>query len=160
MGTIPRSYAHPEIAQPDMQVALMKTAKDTVMRMAASFVQPHPEGHWHSYLLSGTGGEVEWRRSAAELWLADGHTARPDWRYERDDAPPQAQGSGHGDADYYTHVAFRDAVTGTRPLELDVYGAMETAAPAILAAESIAAGSIPLTVPDFRPGVDRAVGAA
>src|SRR5690606_37399608 len=59
-------------------------------------------------------------------------------RYERVDAPPEARGSGHGDADYYNHVAFRDAVRGERPLEFDVYRALDTAAPAIRAAESIA----------------------
>jgi predicted dehydrogenase len=164
MGTRAQSYAHPEINQPDMQIALMKTAGDTVLRMATSFVQPHPEGNWHWYHLSGTGGRVEWQRSTSDrprLWLAGAQMhdlATVDWRFERGDAPAEARGSGHGDADYYTHVAFRDAVRDGRPLELDVYKAMDTAAPAILAAESIERGSIPLQVPDFRPGDDRPAG--
>jgi hypothetical protein len=49
-------------------------------------------------------------------------------------------------------------VRGVRPLEFDVYRAMDTAAPAILAAESIDRGSVPLRVPDFRPGPHRAAG--
>jgi len=163
MSTDVPSYAHPEIRQPDMQVALMKTAGDTILRMATSFVQPHPEGNWHWYHLSGTNGRVEWRRAAADkprMWLAGmPDLVDADWQFERADAPPAAVGSGHGDADYYTHVAFRDAVRDGTPLELDLYRAMDTAAPAILAASSIAQGSIPLAVPDFRPNADRPPGA-
>ena len=83
-----------------------------------------------------------------------------DWGYERADAPDEAAGSGHGDADYYVHASFRDAVRGVSDPELSVYQAMDTAAPAILAAESIKLGSRPLPVPDFRPaGALRGAGA-
>lgn len=150
---------------PYLQVALMRTAKGAILRMATSFAQPHPHGDWHWYEVAGTGGRVEWRRSRTDTpkqWYVDTGQAdlvAADWSFERSDAPAEARGSGHGDADYYTHVAFRDAVTGDRPLELDVYGAMDTAAPAILAAESIDQGSVPLAVPDFRPGPHRPAGA-
>jgi hypothetical protein len=158
MSTRSPSYVHPEIAQPDMQVALMKTEKGAILRMATSFTQPNPPRDCHWYQLVGTRGCVEWKRSRRELsklWLADSQMhgmAEVDWRYERADAPSEAGGSGHGDADYYVHAAFRDAVLGIKPPELDVYRAVETAAPAILAAESIAQGSTLLRVPDFRPG--------
>ena len=164
MSTRATSYAHPEVAQPDMQIALMKTAKDAILRMGASFAQPHPHRNYHWYQVTGTRGRVEWKRADRDrpkLWLADGQMhdlAEVDWRYERTDAPAEARGSGHGDADYYVHAAFRDAVLGRRPLEFDVYQAMDTAAPAILAAESIAQGSVPLAVPDFRPGPARPTG--
>jgi predicted dehydrogenase len=164
MSTRAPSYAHPEVDQPDMQVALMKTEKDTILRMAASFAQPHPHLNYHWYQITGTRGRVEWKRAARDLprlWLADAQMydlAEVDWRYERTDAPPEARGSGHGDADYYVHAAFRDAVLGKRPLAFDVYRAMDTAAPAILAAESIEQGSRPLRVPDFRPNASRPAG--
>lgn len=158
MSTGSPSYAHPEISQPDMQMALMKTEKDAILRLAKSSAQPHPHRNYHWYQVLGTAGRVEWKRADREqpkLWLANAEMhdlADVDWRYERVDAPPEARGSGHGDADYYVHAAFRDAVLHGRPAELDVYGAMDTAAPAILAADSIAQGSVPLAVPDFRPG--------
>jgi predicted dehydrogenase len=164
MGTEAPSRCHPEIGQPDVQVALMKTAKGAVLRMAAGFAQKiaHRDHHW--YQVSGTAGQVEWRRSPtgkAKVWLADSGTddlEEVDWGYARQDAPDAAHGSGHGDADYYVHASFRDAVLDGKPLELDVYGALDTAAPAILAADSIDSGSQRLVVPDFRPGPARTAG--
>jgi hypothetical protein len=150
------------VEQPDMQVALMKTEKDAILRMAVSFAQPHLDGHW--YHVMGTKGSVEWKRAARDLprlWLADHQMhdfAEVDWRMERADAPPEARGSGHSDMDYYVHATFRDAVLHGQPLEFDVYKAMDTAAPAILAADSIAQGSAPIRVPDFRPSRARPAG--
>lgn len=164
MSTGTPSYSHPEVAQPDMQVALMKTEKDAILRMATSFTQPIPHHHHHWYQVIGTRGRVEWNRGARErpkLWLADGQMhdfAEVDWRFERTDASAEARGSGHGDADFYVHAAFRDAVLHGRPSEFDVYRAVETAAPAILAADSIDQGSRPMRVPDFRPGLERPLG--
>jgi predicted dehydrogenase len=164
MSTGSPSYAHPELSQPDVQVALMKTAKGTIMRLATSFAQPHPPANNHWYQVLGTRGRLEWRRSLRDLpklWYADAQMfdlADVDWRRERTDAPAEARGSGHGDADYYVHAAFRDAVLYRRPPDFDVYRAVDTAAPAILAAESIAQGTRLLPVPDFRPGAARPAG--
>ncbi|PKO23876.1 MAG: hypothetical protein CVU38_01635 [Chloroflexi bacterium HGW-Chloroflexi-1] len=164
MGTRSPSYAHPEIGQPDIQVALMKTEKGAILRMVTGFTQPVPHRDHHWYQIIGTRGCVEWRRSESErpkMWLADSgmhDAAEVDWRFERLDAASEARGSGHGDADYYVHTAFRDVVLGTKQPEFDVYRAMDTAAPAILAAESIAQGSKLLRVPDFRPNESRPAG--
>ena len=166
MSTSAPSYSHPEINQPDLQVALMKTAKDTMLRMAAGFTQPvpHSRGH-HWYQLIGTNGCVEWKRSGTGkslMWIADEQMhdlAEVDWRTERTDAPAEARDSGHGDADYYVHANFRDAVLGIRPLEFDVYRAIETAAPAILAADAIDQSAF-MQVPDFRPSATRPSGQA
>lgn len=166
MSTGSPSYSHPEVSQPDMQVALMRTERDTLLRMATSFTQPIPHHHHHWYQVIGTRGRVEWNRGARErpkLWLADGQMhdfAEVDWRYERADASAEARGSGHGDADFYVHAAFRDALLHGRTHEFDVYRAVETAAPAILAADSIAQETRRMLVPDFRPGPARAAGLA
>jgi predicted dehydrogenase len=166
MSTDAPSKSHPEIGQPDIQVALMKTERGAVLRLATGFTQPVPHRGHHWYQVMGTKGSVEWKRSERglpKMWLAEGQmhdVAEVDWRFERTDAPAEARASGHGDADYYVHAAFRDAVLEGTPPELDVYGAMDTAAPAILAAQSIERGTMPLRVPDFRPGSTRSVGAA
>jgi len=164
MSTRSPSYSHPEIAQPDISVALMKTEKDAVLRMATGFTQPVPSHDHHWYQIIGTKGRLEWRRSPQDkprMWLADSQMhdfALVDWRYERTDAPVEAAGSGHADSDYYVHAAFRDAVLGVRPLEFNVYRAIDTAAPAILAADSIEQGTKAMRVPDFRPSASRPAG--
>jgi predicted dehydrogenase len=164
MSTASPSAAHPQLISPDMQVALMKTSRGALLRMACSFAQPHPHRDYHWLQVVGTGGAVEWRRSANDkpkLWFDNAQMfdkAEVDWRYERSDAPVSARGSGHSDMDYYVHVAFREAVLHGQPLEFDVYKAMDTAAPAILAAESIAQNSKLLTTPDFRPSPTRPAG--
>jgi predicted dehydrogenase len=164
MGSGSPSHVYPELETQDLQVALMKTAKGAILRMAASFQLPFPEANYHWHNVIGTKGSVEWRRALTDMpkmWLEGSQMhdkAAVDWRYERTDAPREARGTGHGDADYYVHVAFRDAVLGIKPLEFDVYRAMDTAAPAILAAESIAMGGKLLPVPDFRPNEMRPAG--
>lgn len=165
MSTDKPSAAFPDLDVPDMQVALMKTQKGALLRLAVShtFPTPHGRGH-HWYQFTGTAGCVEWRRNNRDMpkmWTAGSHMnglADVDWGFAREDADAAAKGSGHGDADYYVQRAFIDAVLhGTQP-ELDVYGAVETAAPAILAADSIDNGSVPLEVPDFRPNAARPAG--
>lgn len=166
MSTRKPSYNHPEIHQPDIQVALMKTEKDAIMRLACGFTCPVPHGTHHWYHIHGTRGRVEWQRALNEkpkMWLADGQMDQPaavDWTWHRTDASEEAirVRSGHNGTDYHAHASFRDILLkGTTP-DLDVYRAMDTAAPAILAAESIRQGSMPLSVPDFRPGPQRAKG--
>jgi len=164
MSTDSPSAAHPELVAPDMQVALMKTAKGAVLRMVASFSQPHPHSETHWQQIIGTGGSVEWKRSAHDkpkMWLKSAGSPDKtdmDWTMERPNDPPEARETGHGGLDYHVHAAFRDAILGVRPLEFDMYKAMDVAAPPILAAESIAQGSKPMRVPDFRPSAARPAG--
>ena len=102
MSTASPSYSHPEIPQPDLQVALMKTEKGAILRMATGFTQPVPHRGHHWYAVMGTRGCVEWKRAERDfpkLWLANAQMhdmAYVDWRFEREDAPPEARGSGHG----------------------------------------------------------------
>ena len=71
------------------------------------------------------------------------------WSTARPDAPAAAKGSGHGDADFYVYAQFADAVLRGVPPEMDVYTAVETAAPAILAAKSRGNGG--RAPPNFDP---------
>ena len=165
MGTRRQSYAHPELKRADIQVALMKTEKDTILRMMQGGTQMlAPARDHHHYQVVGTEGSIESGRSYGDrhyLWISDNQMhgpARVDWKYERTDAPPEAVDSGHRGTDYYVHVAFRDAVRDGKPLKFDVYKAMDTAAPSILASDSIDSGSAPIDVPDFRPNGSRAAG--
>jgi predicted dehydrogenase len=157
-----------EVKYSSTQAALMHTEKDAVLRMAVGFGVPHmPRGvpgvcHW--YHIKGTMGTLESSRApgeTAKLWVENWHLPEPlhiPWTYDRNDAPPEAKESGHGGLDYYVFAHFADAVLYGRPLDMDVYRAVETAAPAILAARSIEEGNQPFDVPDFRPGPNRQPG--
>ena len=54
MSTDAPSRSHPEIGQPDIQVALMKTEKGALLRMATGFTQPVPHRGHHWYQVIGT----------------------------------------------------------------------------------------------------------
>lgn len=67
--------------------------------------------------------------------------------------------TGHGGMDFYPVADFVNCVRDkdAKP-DIDVYRAVETAAPCILAARSAEQGGANLTVPDFRPGKNRKKG--
>lgn len=163
MGTRKRSYATPEIGRSDIEVALMHTEKDTVMRLAAGFNIPRGVPH-HWYHLLGTKGTVETKRSDSDgdmLWLSDSFMEAPakiDWGWKHTPIPKEALESGHSGADYYPMANFVKSIVEDTTPPLDVYKAVETAAPAILAAQSIDQGNCCLEVPDFRPGAQRKPG--
>jgi predicted dehydrogenase len=160
MSTRTQSYRFPNIELADIQVALMHTEKDAVMKLATGFTTPviHRGGtHHHWYHVKGTEGALEWSRAEwdkPKLWVPGWQMSEPvavPWTMARLDAPAAARGSGHGDADFYVFAQFADAVLRGVAPELDVYGAVDTAAPAILAAKSIDEDNRPQNVPDFRP---------
>lgn len=162
-----KSYRYENLERADIQVALMHTEKDVIMRLGVSHSTPSiPRGelhsHWHH--IKGTEGVLEWMRSnndSGKLWVDNWHIDNPievPWSLKRTDAPSEAKGSGHGDADYYVFAVFADALLrGIKP-EFDVYKAVESAAPAILAAESIEDNNNPRDIPDFRLGINRKPG--
>jgi len=158
MGTRACSYHDPVIQSEsrDMEVAVMHTENDTVMRLAAGFTSPH--GHrrdtaCHWYHVVGTKAEAETARTTndgTKLWTIDGGWKEDVWPFSDPDAPAIAKTSSHGGLDWYPIEAFVKAYqNGTQP-PLDVYRAVETAAPAIIAARSCELGGVMLEVPDFR----------
>ena len=74
----------------------------------------------------------------------------PEWSCHDPNAPEEFRNASHGGADYYPMYYFADAILNDKTPPMDVYRAVETAAPAILAAESARQGGILLEVPDFR----------
>ncbi|MFA5864382.1 MAG: Gfo/Idh/MocA family oxidoreductase [Phycisphaerae bacterium] len=168
MGNRKLSYKYDNIKYPDTQIAVMHTEKDVVMRMGVGFSTTNmPRGqpllcHWQH--VKGSEGVLEMPRGPEDkfkLWVEAWHLKEPlrvPWTLDRNDAPPEAGQSGHGGLDYYVFAHFADAVLYGQPLEFDVYKAVETAAPAIMAAQSIDQGEVSLDVPDFRPGPHRKPG--
>ena len=169
MATRRQSYYLEEVQNPDVEVALMRTAKDTLLRLATGFNAPNLQ-HW--YHLMGTKGEVETGRGAVGsgqdqaseglLWLAEHHTyARMPvkWEYTTwQPGDPRATSTGHGGKDYYPMKEFVDHVLDGTPVTVGVYRAAELAGAAVVAGQSADQGSVPMAVPDFRPGPDRGPG--
>jgi predicted dehydrogenase len=163
MGTRKQSYVTPEIGRADVEVALMQTERDTVMRLVAAFNIPRGVPH-HWYHLLGTKGTVETKRSDLDegmIWLSDSYMEAPakiSWGWKHSPISKEALESGHGGSDYYPMANFIKSIIEDTAPPLDVYKAVETAAPAILAAKSIEEGSRCIEVPDFRPSEKRKAG--
>ena len=162
MGTRKESYSFPdeETAVPwsDIQYALMHTAKDTVLCVGAGFSLPYvhrgPQVGCYWYEVRGTKASVEsprCRDDAFRVWRPGMATYEPmDLSTIPLNATEEAAKSGHGGADSQASDRFIKAVQTGVPSEMDVYRAVETAAPAILAAESARQDGAMLEVPDFR----------
>lgn len=183
MTEVPFPGQNEPFPHPDMEVAQMFTAKGTIMRFAANFTTPISQAHW--YHLLGTKGEVETRRGADEngysyfFPMPFGREAgyrvprtKEPWFHTGGQPPEEikaklgmeinlsgaAQGTGHSGMDYYPVADFANCLlNGTAP-DIDVYQAVETAAPCILAAQSAEKSGACLPVPDFRPGKNRKKG--
>lgn len=160
LGTRKHSYTYPDEILPwrDIEYALMHTAKDTVLLAGAGFSLPHglrdEQTVCHWYEVRGTNASV-----TSPRYIGDGyHIWRQGMRsYEDIDLSTFALGadeaqreSGHGGADFKPADTFiRSILDDTQP-PMDVYLSVETAAPAIVAAESARQGGALLDVPDFR----------
>lgn len=156
---------------PDLQVAMMHTAKDTIIRFAAGFNAPVSENHW--YHLLGTKGEIETARGVGESGYRytfdtpvrtnkDYHFPRTpaDWTFATDSQQQRlAAQTGHGGLDFWPVYDFTQVLHGKKAApDIDVYQAVETAAPVILAVESLRQGGALKELPDFRPGPARRAG--
>lgn len=169
MGTNPRqSYARPFFTRPDLETALMHTAGDTILRLSCCFTifqarKKITSRHWYNVM--GAKGSVETHRSDHDqmklLLTGDKCNEQPEevwWDYDPATTPAEALASGHEGGDYWPIRYFADAVLNDTTPELDVYKAAETAAPAIIAAQSAEQDGARMLVPDFRPNAARKAG--
>ena len=159
MGTRPGSYYDGKIGceQRDMELAVMHTAQDTLIRLAAGFTSPHPHRkdcgcHWHH--VTGTKADVEWSRTEKDFpkcWTVEKGWLEGDlWPYSDPNADDLTRSASHGGLDFYPIDRFVRAWQKGEQPPMDVYKAVDTAAPAILAARSSELGGALLEVPDFR----------
>lgn len=181
MTEVPFPCQGESFPHPDMEVALMFTAKGVIMRFAASFSTPVSEAHW--YHLLGTKGEIETARGSDETGYSY-HYPTPVLRagaccfartkeswFKLLGRPPEeirrrlegnlsaaARVTGHGGSDFYPLADFVSCLLNGTPPDIDVYQAVDTAAPCILAVQSAEESGASLPVPDFRPGKNRKKG--
>lgn len=142
----------------DMQCALMYNSNDTIFSLRAGFTTPHGHkkqlaAHW--YQIKGSLASAETARTDLEsdgikLFRADSGWELTDWGTRDNSAPEHIRNAHHGGSDFYPIAHFIDAIVNDKTPVVDVYTAVETAAPAIIAAESARKGGVLLEVPDFR----------
>lgn len=160
-----KSYVHEWFPMSDMEVALMQTENDVILRMAAGFTietmkTGGPRNHWHHVM--GTKGVVEEGRdphSDKGQYFSEDEYMTPDtpasisWNYNAAALAKEVLDSGHGGQDYWPYKDFamwlQDDNFDTSGL-LTAVKAAETAAPAILAGLSAERNGEWLDVPDFR----------
>ncbi len=143
----------------DLEVAVMRTRKGSILKLAAGFTTPHgprrETGH-HWYHVKGVHASAEWSRGSNDLPRLWTHTSGKwrdmEWKINDPDAPEAAKQSGHGGLDWYPINEFVNAIQNKRQPWMNVYRAVGTAAPAILAAQSAEQDGIMLQVPDFQKG--------
>lgn len=169
LGTRKPSYYYDWFPMSDIEVALMHTEQDVIMRMAAGFTVPTPQTRqcgYHWYHLMGTRGKVETNRSNADkmkLWEAGAFQNDPldvMWDWTEHDSTPEQRASGHGGVDVFPMLHFvRTILDGRAPaMAVDVYRAAEITAPALLAGASAERQGAWLDVPSFRPDKNRKPG--
>lgn len=168
-----KSYVYEWFPMSDMEVALMKTENDVVMRMAAGFtIDTMQKGggrkHWHHVM--GTKGVVEEGRNPQNdkgLVYLENENMSPDspaeiaWKFNPMYTSREILDSGHSGQDYWPYKDFamwlQDDEYDTSGL-LTVYKAAESAAPAILAGLSAEQDGEWFDVPDFKPNDTRKAG--
>jgi predicted dehydrogenase len=155
-GTRSGGYSYEGFQVRDLQEAAMYNTEDIVFSVKAGFTTPHGRNpltgaHW--YQIKGTKSSVEIPRSAddcGKLWRQTSGWENADWSCVPDDADEAMRNISHGGADMEPILQFVRAILGIAAPEMDVFAAVETAAPAILAAKSCENGGVMLEVPDFR----------
>ncbi len=165
MATKIPSYRYNWFPQSDIEVAIMHTEKDTILRFLAGFTVETLPGSEHCNRMIGTKGWVEQPRTKSEkgkMWLSEYYFSDVldvEWEYTNYwEFPEFASITGHGGLDYYPIADMVQSIIHDKDVEMDVYRAADTATPAILAGVSIENGSIPIQVPDFRPSEKKKTG--
>lgn len=157
MGTKRGSYYAEGFDTRDLECAIMHNSNDAIFCLRAGFTTPFGKkqgtsAHW--YQIKGTKQTVEWSRStldAPKMYVhGEDWSQHPEWSTADPEAPAEFQNASHGGADYYPIYHFMDSILNDKTPPMDVYRAVETAAPAILAAESARRGGEMIEVPDFR----------
>lgn len=145
-------------------VILCRMDNGAVFRIFGLFVP----GHSNWYRLHGTHGAMETTRGPGyfgpgqvRVWHEEWNrgqgqpldrTYTPEWS----EHAQEADASGHGGGDFWTSLAFANAIRSGTPPFLDVYRAVAMSSVGILAWRSAQANGAPLEVPDFRNEASRA----
>lgn len=144
---------------PDMEVALLKTARGGVIKLLRSQVVRRQPA-LHAYTFYGTKGFVEHDHSTGHgdvtgrLYVEGEHDQATgyeviDLPYADPDAPEIARSGGHGTTEYYLVRDFIDAIVNNRRPPIDTVMAARMTAPGLVAMESARNGGQWTPVPTY-----------
>ena len=171
MSTRMGSYSYPADDIIDVEAAIMRTEKDTLLRIVNSFSTAQPAAPAHWYQIIGTNASFETQRADwdfVKVWKkpADYESFEHRQDYEKIEqdlwAPSEitelSKHSSHFGLDYLPFENYANHRLHGEKLELDVYASVEASAPGIVASISAEYNGMPFCVPDFRPNETRKAG--
>jgi len=139
---------------------LIRTAKGVMIDLRADMYSPRPVPTTTYHALQGLRASYESRLDG--IWI-DGRSKRREWEpldtyAEEFDHPmwlegqKEAEGTGHGGADYFCTRAFLECVRTGRPAPIDAYDAAAWSSIIPLSHKSVLEGGAPQEIPDFTGG--------
>ncbi|MGX4585334.1 Gfo/Idh/MocA family oxidoreductase [Paenibacillus chitinolyticus] len=155
-------------SQGDSAVATLKTEQGVLITLRVDWTSVRPHNKTH-YMLQGTKGAYLSGRHPQEddlIWLKDGSPLNREdgsemWetlsRYQDEYDHPKwkkwghlAAGTKHGGGDFLVLEEFISSIQEDRRPLIDVYDAVTWSSVFFLSMESVKAGGMPMTVPDFK----------
>lgn len=150
------SHTSPEDANPDAEVAILKTANGRVIKILCAHTIAHPGNSWYS--LMGTKGSVETPRGSAKkpvVYFEGEHQAHKwqelEWEQFNAKVPEEALEWGHGGSDWFLFDGFLKAIRDNTDTPVNVYRATDYTVPGICAVRSALQGGAAVAIPDLRP---------
>ncbi|MBI3948514.1 MAG: Gfo/Idh/MocA family oxidoreductase, partial [Armatimonadetes bacterium] len=117
IGTRRGSYTYQVPDRSDVEVALMHTEGDTIIRIVNAFGCPETGTRQHWYHLMGTKGQVELKRAGwdkPKVWFRDenmtDYVATEDLGWTPAEEKEEAAGTGHGSLDFFPMYRFARAI--------------------------------------------------
>ncbi len=154
----------------DNAITVIRTEQDKVITLRVDICSPRPHNMTH-YALQGSAGAYLSGRHESEgglVWIEGGSPATPtgiatEWedfsrflpRYEHPlwhQWGEIAQSAGHGGGDFFVLLDFIASIEEQTEPPIDVYDAVTWSSITPLSERSLAAGSAPVEIPDFRRG--------
>lgn len=157
------THTIPGYENDDTTIMLCRTESEALIKIRLDMVSKRPHNMAY-YTLQGTKGCYEAPRIPGgdhKVWLKDYAKGSEDWMSltelyreflpeELIELPEEAKDSHHWGADYFMVKDFVRCIFEEKPVQIDIYKALEFTVPGIMSEKSIVAGGIPIEVPDIR----------
>ncbi|CEI83315.1 Alpha-N-acetylgalactosaminidase [Oceanobacillus oncorhynchi] len=156
------SHTSPDNEIDDTTIMLCRTESDALIKIRLDLTSNRPH-IMRYYSLQGTKGCYEAPSVPGEkhrVWLKDYNPSSEEWmdleafypEFLPEDylkMPVEPKNANHWGADYYMIKDFLDCIMHDKPLNIDIYKALQLTLPGILSEESITSDGKQVTMPDI-----------